>query len=91
MFMISSKQDFRFVFVNAATCRHFGQEREQLLQPRIPDWDPNFKTQNDLDAIWLTIQAKKGIIFETSHRLSSGIEIPVQVSANCSFAASGIK
>jgi diguanylate cyclase (GGDEF)-like protein/PAS domain S-box-containing protein len=82
MFMISPKQDFRFVFVNAATCRHFGQEREQLLQSCISDWDPNFKTQNDLDAIWLTIKAKKGIIIETCHRLSSEIEIPVQVSAN---------
>ena len=82
MFMISPKQDFRFVFVNAATCRHFGEEREQLLQSRISDWDPNFKTKNDLDAIWLSIKAKKGIVFETHHLLHSGIEIPVQVSAN---------
>jgi diguanylate cyclase (GGDEF)-like protein/PAS domain S-box-containing protein len=82
MFMINPKQDFRFVFVNAATCRHFGEEREQLLQSGISDWDLNFKTQNELDAIWLTIKAKKGIIIETLHRLSSGIEIPVLVSAN---------
>ena len=82
MFMISPKQDFRFVFVNAATCQHFGEEREQLLKWRVPDWNPNFQSQNDLDAIWLTIKAKKGIIFETFHRLRSGIEIPVQFSAN---------
>lgn len=82
MFMISPKQDFRFVFVNAATCQHFGEDREQLLKWRVPDWNPNFQSQNDLDALWLTIKAKKGIIFETFHRLRSGIEIPVQFSAN---------
>jgi diguanylate cyclase (GGDEF)-like protein/PAS domain S-box-containing protein len=82
MFMMSPKQDFRFVFVNTATCQHFGEDREQLLQSRLSDWNPNFKTQHDLDAIWLTIKAQKSIIFETCHRLNSGIEIPVQVSAN---------
>jgi len=82
VFMISPKQDFRFVFVNDATCRHYGVEREQLLKWRIPDWDPNFKTQADLDALWQEIKARKGFLIETIHRVASGREVPVEVSVN---------
>ena len=82
IFMISPKQNFKFVFVNDAVCRHFGEERDQLLTWHIPDWDPNFKTQNDLDTMWLNVKAKKGMVFESRHCLGSGIEIPVEVSAN---------
>ncbi len=82
IFMISPKQNFRLVFVNDAACRHFGEERDQLLTWHIPDWDPNFKTQNDLDTMWLNVKAKKGMVFESRHCFGSGIDIPVEVSAN---------
>jgi PAS domain S-box-containing protein len=82
VFMISPKQDFRFVFVNDAACRHYGVEREQLLQWRIPDWDPNFKTQADLEALWNEIKTRKGFLLETIHRVASGREVPVEVSGN---------
>ncbi|HEY8096091.1 MAG TPA: PAS domain S-box protein, partial [Methylobacter sp.] len=82
VFMISPKQDFRFVFVNDATCRHYGAEREQLLTWRIPDWDPNFKNQADLDALWEEIKTKKGFLIETVHRVASGLDVPVEVSVN---------
>jgi PAS domain S-box-containing protein len=82
VFMISPKQDFRLVFVNDATCRHYGMEREELLKWRIPDWDPNFKNQDNLDALWQNIKARKGFILETIHRVASGCEVPVEVSGN---------
>lgn len=82
VFMISPKQDFRFVFVNDATCRHFGVEREQLLTWRVPDWDDNFKAQAQLDALWQEIKDKKGFLIETTHRIADGREIAVEVSAN---------
>jgi two-component system sensor kinase len=82
VFLISPKQDFRFVFVNDATCRHFGREREELVKLRIPDWNPNFKDQDDLDALWQDIKTRKGFLFETIHRVASGREVPVEVSMN---------
>jgi PAS domain S-box-containing protein len=82
VFMISPKQDFRFVFVNDATCQHFGVEREQLLQWRLPDWDARFRTQEDLDALWEEIKARKGFLIETIHSVASGRKVPVEVSAN---------
>ncbi len=82
VFMISPKQDFRFVFVNDAACRHYGVEREQLLQWRIPDWDPNFKSQADLDALWEEVKTRKGFLIETVHRVASGRKVPVEVSVN---------
>ncbi|MGZ5049482.1 MAG: PAS domain S-box protein [Methylobacter sp.] len=82
VFMASPKQDFRFVFVNEATCRHFGVEREQLLTWRLPDWDDNFKTQAQLDALWQEIKDKKGFLIETTHRVADGRKIPVEVSTN---------
>ncbi len=85
VFMISPKQDFRFVFVNDATCRHYGMEREQLLTWRIPDWDPSFKNQADLDALWEEIKARKGFLAETIHYVASGRKVPVEVSGNYLF------
>ncbi|MEI6336077.1 MAG: PAS domain S-box protein, partial [Methylococcaceae bacterium] len=85
MFMISPKQNFRLVLVNDATCRHFGEQREQLLKSCIPDCDPNFKTQNDLDTLWLNVKAKKGFMIESLHRLGSGMEVPVEISVNYLF------
>ncbi|MDP3878405.1 MAG: PAS domain S-box protein [Methylobacter sp.] len=82
MFLISAKQDSRFVFVNDSTCRHFGVTREQLLQWRIPDWDPNFKTEADLEAVWQQIKAEKGFVLETVHCLASGREVPVELSVS---------
>ncbi len=82
MFLISAKQDSRFVFVNDATCQHFGATREQLLQWRIPDWDPNFKNEADLDAMWQKIKAEKGFLLETVHRFASGREVPVELAVN---------
>jgi len=82
MFLINPNQGFKFVFVNDATCRHFDATREQLLQWRLPDWDPNFKTQADLDALMQTVKHKQGLLFDTVHRVASGREIPVEISAN---------
>lgn len=82
VFLISPKADFRFVFVNDATCRHFGLERSELLKLRIPDWDPNFKDQASLEALWKKIKEKRGLLVETIHRVASGREVPVEVSGN---------
>jgi PAS domain S-box-containing protein len=82
VFMVSPKQDFRFVFVNDATCQHFGVEREQLLQWRVSDWDPNFKGQADLDALWEEIKNRKGFLIQTVHRVISGELVPVEISLN---------
>ncbi len=82
VFMISPKQDFRFVFVNDATCQHYGVAREQLLKWRMPDWDPNFKNQADLNALWEEIKTRKGFLIDTTHRITSGEQVPVEVSLN---------
>lgn len=80
IYCLDPLDDGRLVWVNAATCRHFGHDPEQMLAMRIPDWDPNF-TPDTVHSLWpLTCQAKTRV-FESTHRVASGEIIPVEISA----------
>ena len=82
VFMISPKQDFRFVFVNDAACRHYGRERSQLLKSGMSDLDTNVKNQAEINALCQEIKTNKGLLLKTVHRVASDREIPVEVSFN---------
>ncbi len=82
VYVISPSQGFRMVFVNDATCRHYGVGREELLRWRVPDWDPNFTDLSSLEVLWRETRDKKNVQVVTSHRVASGRLVPVEISSN---------
>nr|WP_249208796.1 PAS domain S-box protein [Magnetospirillum sulfuroxidans] len=71
----------RMVWVNAATCRHFGKSAAELMAMRIPDWDPNFNSIT-AETLWNTPELHNTRILETTHRAAGGDIIAVEVSAS---------
>ena len=82
VYVISPARGFKLVFVNDAACRHWGLEREKLLEWRMPDWDPNFRTAESLENLWRETKARKNHPVTTVHRVASGRLVPVEVSGN---------
>jgi len=80
-YWLSPAQDFRFVFVNDAACRHYGYSRDELLRMRIPDWNPDLSLERCREN-WQRIKRDKRLILETRHRLRSGAIVPVEVRAH---------
>lgn len=66
---------------NAAACRLFGLEREQLLRLRVPDIDPQVE-EAQWPQRWRELCERGSLRFETSIRHQAGHEIPVDVSVS---------
>ncbi len=81
IYWLNPADGFRFVYVNEAAVRHYGYPREQLLQMRVTDWNPDI-TQEQLEANWARIKEQRSVILETRHRLQDGQVIAVEVTAN---------
>lgn len=81
IYWISPEQEFRFVYVNEAACRHYGYSEEELLQMSIPDWDQNFPLQA-CEEFWQELKTQRSKIFETLHRRRNGEVVPVEVTGN---------
>ncbi|MGE4282006.1 MAG: PAS domain S-box protein [Magnetospirillum sp.] len=71
----------RMVWANAATCRHFGVSEAQLLNMRIPDWDPGMDMQRTEQVMRDSLRNDTHVV-ETTHRIAGGEVIPVEVSAS---------
>jgi PAS domain S-box-containing protein len=82
VYAASPAQDFRLQFVNEAACWHFGALRDDLLNWRLADWNPNFSSPESRQALWREVKDKRALLVETTHRMSSGAIIPVEVSLN---------
>ncbi len=79
MYLCSPEEDFRLCYVNEATVRHFGYDREKVLNLRVPDYDPNF-TLEQLRTFWQILKTKGHHRTCTVNRLAGGREVPVEVS-----------
>lgn len=71
----------RMVWANAATCRHFGVSESQLLTMRIPDWDPGVDQESAEQLMRASLHGDTHVL-ETTHRVTGGGVIPVEVSAS---------
>jgi PAS domain S-box-containing protein len=71
----------RIVDVNAKCCQDLGYSREELLQLRLCDIDPDFPAEVWPD-IWKKIRASGSLTTETTHRRKDGSLFPVVVTAN---------
>ena len=79
--LIDPVDQFRFVYVNSAACRHFGLAEPDLLKKTIPDFDPTFS----LDKCQFKFESLTGnelTILETTHVNAQGKPIPVEVSCS---------
>ncbi|MEK6481362.1 PAS domain S-box protein [Catalinimonas sp. 4WD22] len=81
IYWIDPHNDFRFVYVNEAACRHYGLPEEKLLNMSLPEWDPTF-TMERCHLHWERIKREKYLNFESIHRNAKGEEIPVEISTN---------
>jgi PAS domain S-box-containing protein len=70
-----------FVYVNHAACSSLGYTREELLQMRVCDVDPNYP-QDIRGQQWEACKENELLTFTTIHRTKYGRDIPVQVTAN---------
>ena len=68
---------WRMVFVNEATCKHYGLTKNELLNKRVPDWNPDFTTEK-LDQLKTALKSGKQY-FETLHQRSDGSMVPVEI------------
>lgn len=79
--LIDPTDQFRFVYVNSAACRHFGLAEQDLLKKTVPDFDPTFS----LDKCQFKFESLAGnepTILETTHVNAQGKQIPVEVSCS---------
>jgi PAS domain S-box-containing protein len=74
-------EDGGFYYVNEAACRALGYSREELMRMTVFDIDPTFDK-----TLWLDtsreVEAKKSLVFETTHRTRDGRVFPVEIRAN---------
>ena len=79
LFWITS--DARVVDVNEAACRSLGYPREELLQLKVPDFDPLYNAE-----VWqhhFQELRKHGTLkFESEQRMKDGTVFPVEIVAN---------
>ncbi len=71
-------EDGRVLRVNDHACRHLGYSREELLQLKVPDFDPNFTVEEYPRLIAPILEQGWGRI-ETIHRTKNGVDVPVEV------------
>ncbi|MDW6001956.1 PAS domain-containing sensor histidine kinase [Vibrio mangrovi] len=81
IFVLDPEQNFRFILVNDAVCRHFGISREQIYKLSPADIDPHFGI-NELGEQLTTLKQIKTLTFETEHHLPSGQTVPVEIMSN---------
>ncbi|MFZ5580563.1 MAG: PAS domain S-box protein [Pseudomonadota bacterium] len=71
----------RFHYVNAEACRALGYEREELLNMRLPDIDPNLSPEQ-LTANWNTLRGAGMLTLESEHCRKDGSRFPVEIHSS---------
>jgi PAS domain S-box-containing protein len=70
------------VYANEAGLQHLGYTAAELLQLKIPDWDPDYDLVHRLPVDWERMRAHRGgITFESRHRRKDGSIAAVELSA----------
>ena len=74
-------QDSSFLFVNEAACKTLGYTREELLNMKVSDIDPN-SPESDWPQHWEEIKSSGSLTLETTHLTKDGTAIPTEISVN---------
>lgn len=80
LYVTRPDQDFRFVFVNVATERHYGRTAAELLTMNPCDLNPQW-TLADLRASWQHMTTIGPLAFETVHKKADGRQVPVFIQS----------
>jgi diguanylate cyclase (GGDEF)-like protein/PAS domain S-box-containing protein len=70
------------VLVNRAACQQTGYSREELLQMKVEDIDPQAPTREDILDIWQNMEPGQSSMVETSHIRKDGSWYPAEVLIN---------
>jgi PAS domain S-box-containing protein len=81
MYAVRPSEGFRFVYANAAACRHFGRSADDLSQLTIIQVDPN-ATLDGCERFLTTIRRDRSAVFETVHTRPDGSTVPVEVTSS---------
>ncbi len=73
--------DAKVVYANITACNSLGYTMEEMLKLSIPDFDPDFPTE-DWPAHWEELKKHGSFTFESRHRAKGGEIYPVEVSIN---------
>ncbi len=71
--------DGRIMDVNQATVERYGYTREQLLQMRTEDIDPDYVERENQGAFWRELKKQKLMRFEACHQCRDGHIFPVEI------------
>lgn len=71
----------RVIDVNLQSCKELGYSREELLELRLCDIDPNFPAER-WPEVWSTIKRDGTISMESVHRCKDGGIFPVQITGS---------
>lgn len=74
-------ENARFHYVNENAYRILGYTRDELLNLRVPDIDPDYPI-NRWTGHWKDLKKKGSLIFEARHKTKDGRIFPVEVNAN---------
>ncbi|MEE8558278.1 MAG: PAS domain S-box protein, partial [Myxococcota bacterium] len=78
IFWITS--DGRFVDVNGAACRNLGYSRDELLDMKVADLDPDLP-ESLWSENWERVRERGQVTFESRHKRKDGEIIPVELQA----------
>jgi PAS domain S-box-containing protein len=71
----------KIIYVNDATCKILGYEKDEFYNMHLEEIDPNFDRQGAID-IMREIQESKNWVLETTHKRKDGTIFPVEVTAH---------
>ncbi len=80
VYVLDPQDNYRFTYVNDATCRHYRMDREKLTELSPVDFDPNTDV-TALDRIWQRLKAGERVSLETLHRRDEAL-VPVIVTGS---------
>jgi len=70
------------VLVNMAACQQTGYTREELLQMKVGDIDPQAPAREDILNIWKNMEPGQSSVVETTHFRKDGSQYPAEVLIN---------
>jgi PAS domain S-box-containing protein len=73
--------DARLVYVNDAACKALGYSREELLELKVHDIDPEF-SPDVWPAHWEDLRERGSFLLESTHRTRAGETFPVELLVN---------
>lgn len=72
----------RFLLVNMLACRQTGYSREELLQMKVEDIDPQASAHEDILNIWQKLKPGHSFKVETTQTRKDGSQYPAEVLVN---------